>query len=131
MSDLISRAELFNRLSKTQEVDKTQIYMMLQEMPVKEQEEQKKKEIYSKARAIYGLHAQIDMVFEECAELQKELCKFKRGKPCMDGIAEEIADCEIMLEQMKYFFDMENDVDLIKKGKIERLNLRLSFADNA
>lgn len=131
MSDMISRAELFNRLSKENELDKTKIYMIMQEMPVQEMQEQRKKKIYNKAKVIYGLHAQIDMVFEEFAELQKELCKFKRGEPCMDGIAEELADCEIMLEQMKFFFDLEKDVELIKKGKIERLKLRLDLADDA
>ena len=131
MSDLISRAELFNRISGMPEVDKTKIYMILQEMPVKELQEERKNRIYEKAKEVYGLSAQIDMVFEEFAEMQKELCKFKRGKPCMDGIAGEIADCEIMLEQMKLFFDLQNDVDLIKKGKIERLDLRLKLHDNA
>ena len=39
----------------------------------------------------YGTQAQICMVFEEMAELQKELCKRLRGSENIDHVAEEIA----------------------------------------
>ena len=41
------------------------------------------------------------MMFEEMAELQKELCKNARGKDNRAEIAEEIADVHIMLDQME------------------------------
>ncbi|MGU9539616.1 hypothetical protein ACQX0N_11690 [Clostridium tepidum] len=83
------------------------------------------KEIYKKAISKYGLYAQIDMVFEEMSELQKELCKFKRGKSNISNIAEEIADVKIMLEQMALAFDIEDKVELQKDLKIKRLEERI------
>ena len=66
------------------------------------------------------------MVFEEMAELQKELSKHLRGKDNIDEIAEEIADVEIMLEQMKMLFDVEDRVGQYKSHKINRLNDRIN-----
>ncbi|CAM2952075.1 hypothetical protein HAHI6034_05625 [Hathewaya histolytica] len=85
----------------------------------------KNKEIYTKAIERYGLNAQIDMVFEEMSELQKELCKFKRGKKTVDNIAEEIADVTIMLEQMQLAFDIKDKVQFQKDLKVKRLENRL------
>lgn len=80
------------------------------------------------ALRIYGTQSQITMVFEEMAELQKELCKFLRGS--VDGeslarIAEEIADVEIMLDQMKLEFRCADAVRSAREAKIERLKGRL------
>ncbi|AAO36637.1 nucleoside triphosphate pyrophosphohydrolase (endogenous virus) [Clostridium phage phiCTC2B] len=83
------------------------------------------KEIYKKAISKYGLYAQIDMVFEEMSELQKELCKFKRGKSNISNIAEEIADVKIMLEQMELAFDIKDKVKFEKDLKIKRLEERI------
>lgn len=60
--------------------------------------------ILKKAIETYGEEAQTLMFFEEVAELQKELCKNARGKKNTREIAEEIADVEIMLEQMKMIY---------------------------
>lgn len=60
--------------------------------------EQKRSEaICRRALKTYGADAQITMVFEEMAELQKELCKHARVSDNKAHIAEEIADCLIML----------------------------------
>lgn len=66
------------------------------------------------------------MVFEEMSELQKELCKFKRGKDTLDNIAEEIADVKIMLEQMELAFKIKKKVEFQKEFKINRLKDRLN-----
>ncbi|BDR84904.1 nucleoside triphosphate pyrophosphohydrolase family protein [Clostridium tetani] len=87
--------------------------------------DKRNKEIYKKAISTYGLYAQIDMVFEEMSELQKELCKFKRGKSNMPNIAEEIADVKIMLEQMELAFDIKDKVEFQKDLKIKRLEERI------
>ena len=50
------------------------------------------KELYRLALSKYGPDAQTIMVFEEMAELQKELCKHARGANNKEYIAEEIAD---------------------------------------
>lgn len=57
-------------------------------------------DIYRAALEKWGADAQTLMVFEEMAELEKELCKNARGKDNRGSIAEEIADVQIMLEQM-------------------------------
>lgn len=83
------------------------------------------KDIYRQALKKWGSTAQVIMVFEEMAELQKELSKFLRGNWIGDNIAEEIADVEIMLEQMKLLFGIEELVDINKKYKLKRLAERV------
>ena len=58
--------------------------------------------IYRAALAAWGADAQTLMVFEEMAELQKELCKAARGRDNREQIAEEIADVEIMLALLAF-----------------------------
>ena len=89
----------------------------------------KNEEVYQKAITIYGSKNQIDMMLEEMSELQKELCKFRRGRNNLDNIAEEIADVEIMLEQMKIIFDVKDKVNIYKDFKIKRLEKRLEIID--
>ena len=74
--------------------------------------------------------AQITMVFEEMAELQKELCKHARGSDNKAHIAEEIADCLIMLEQMQILFDIRDDVNKFTMVKLERLKERIDERDS-
>ena len=64
-------------------------------------------------------------IFEEMSELQKELCKRARGKDNREAIAEEIADVQIMLEQMMILHDCEDLVEVQKFKKTHRLNVRL------
>ncbi len=68
---------------------------------------------------------QITMVFEEMAELQKELCKATRGQANILAIAEEIADVEIMLAQMKIYFGIADAVSRYKTYKLKRLEEKL------
>ena len=79
-------------------------------------------EIYKSAITKYGEHTQIDMAIEEMAELTQALSKYKRGKS--HNVEEEIADVEIMLEQMRLIFDSKK-VDEIKQEKIVRLDKRV------
>lgn len=83
--------------------------------------------VYERALAHYGAEAQTLMMFEEMSELQKELCKRSRGADNVDAIAEEIADVEIMLEQMKLLHDCKNDVSYHKVLKLERLADRMEM----
>lgn len=82
-------------------------------------------EVLQRALDTYGSTLQIAMVFEEMSELQKELCKYLRGKYSPENIAEEIADVEIMLEQMKMLFCCADDVRDVRRRKVERLKERL------
>lgn len=84
-----------------------------------------KEQIYKDALKEWGPELQIVMVFEEMSELQKELSKNLRGVENSTSIAEEIADVEIMLEQMKALFEVESQVDKFKMHKLGRLKARL------
>lgn len=97
----------------------------------------KQKDILDKAIEKYG-ELQLVKASEECCELAQALNKYY----CMrqaDGefnpmaslglktnIIEEIADVEIMIEQVKRLLAIKNrDVELIKEDKIERLGEKL------
>lgn len=67
-------------------------------------------EVLQRALDTYGSALQIVVMMEEMSKLQKELCKYLRGKYSPANIAEEIADVEIMLEQMKMLFCCADDV---------------------
>jgi len=82
--------------------------------------------ILKRAADTYGVNSQSVIYMEEAAELTKELSKKMRGFQNEDKIAEEIADVEIMLEQLKYLFGIENDVELNRQYKIYRLERRLN-----
>ena len=83
-------------------------------------------ELYRLALSTYGADTQTLMMMEEMAELQKELCKHSRGKNNKTGIAEEIADVQIMLEQMMLLHDCEGMVKYFKQKKLERLKDRVN-----
>lgn len=70
---------------------------------------------------------QVIVAIEELSELQKELCKSLRNKDKinLDNLIEEIADVEIMLEQMKIYFNLSNlKIILKKQEKIDRTKER-------
>lgn len=77
----------------------------------------------------YGAAAQTLMLFEEMAELQKELCKHARGRDNREAIAEEIADVQIMLAQMTMLHDCAVLVDEYIAIKLDRLRKRLEAND--
>ena len=81
--------------------------------------------IYRLALSTYGSEAQTLMMFEEMAELQKELCKHARGADNREAIAEEIADVKIMLEQMTILHNCKDMVEMQMKRKLQRLKKRL------
>lgn len=73
----------------------------------------------------WGNEAQVKMLLEEMAELQKEICKFWRGKQNHEEIADEVDDVEIMLAQIKMIFGIEEAVNRHRAAKIHRLQNRL------
>lgn len=85
------------------------------------------KEIDTLSQAIkqHGAPTQTIKAIEEMSELQKELCKHLADKNNVSEIAEEIADVEIMLTQMKLIFGCAFEVIEWKKKKIDRLADRL------
>lgn len=81
--------------------------------------------VLQRALDTYGSATQIVVMMEEMSDLQKELCKYLRGKYSPASVAEEIADVEIMLEQMKMLFCCTDDVRNERRRKVERLKGRL------
>lgn len=83
------------------------------------------KELYVRLIEKYGENMQCIVAMEEMAELQKELSKAIRGKQDINHIIEEIADVEIMLEQLKLIFRCENAVQEYKLSKLEKTRGKL------
>lgn len=85
-------------------------------------------EICRRALEAFGAEAQVIMAIEEMSELTKELCKNGRGQENTTHIAEEIADVEIMLQQMKMLFECAGQVETFRRYKLERLAERIKEA---
>lgn len=85
-----------------------------------------RRDAYAAAVSTYGKHSQLIMTMEEMAELTKELSKNIRGGKNITAISEEIADVEIMLEQLKIIFHNRAEVDRLRSEKLNRLIKRLT-----
>lgn len=77
--------------------------------------------LYQLSIALWGHQFQMNMAIEEMAELIKDLLKLCRGQRKPEQMAEEVADVQIMLEQLIYMFDISKQVDEWKEKKLERL----------
>ena len=85
----------------------------------------KTKDVYSAAIKKYGKISQLIMCMEEMSELIKELSTSIRGADNSSAISEEMADVEIMLEQLRIIYHNRSEVDTIKADKLRRLEQRL------
>lgn len=74
--------------------------------------------ICNKAIDTFGPAIQQVVAMEECGELIQAISKSIRGKE--HNIEEEIADVEIMIQQLKMIFDKDK-VEKIKQQKLYRL----------
>lgn len=83
-------------------------------------------QILRDALAVYGDKNQKIVAIEEMAELQKELCKNLGGAENYNCLAEEIADVQIMLEQMIMLYDCRADVVRWRREKLARLKIRMA-----
>lgn len=82
-------------------------------------------DLYAAAVKKYGKISQLIMCMEEMAELTKEISKSIRGADNSSAISEEIADVEIMLEQLRVIYHNRSEVDTIKADKLHRLAYRM------
>jgi len=86
-------------------------------------------DIQLKAIKVWGKESQIKKTIEELAELIAALSKYqlyeveKRHdkRILIKDISNEIADTEIMIEQIKHILKIENNVEICKKYKLKRL----------
>ena len=85
----------------------------------------KTRDIYTAAVKKCGKEHQLVLCMEEMAELTKELSKNMRGFKNTTNISEEMADVEIMLEQLRIIYGNRSEVDTIKAEKLLRLSERL------
>lgn len=79
-----------------------------------------KEKIYQEAIDLWGINSQMIKTIEEMSELTSELCHELYDKGSIESIIEELADVEIMIEQMKAIFP---SVEAIKNEKLKRLAL--------
>ena len=83
--------------------------------------------IYQKAIDHYGIRSQMIVAIEELSELQKELTKVLRDKADYRHLAEEMADVEIMMEQLRLMFHpITNMIGEYKENKLLRLNHQIN-----
>ena len=90
----------------------------------------RRKEIEGRAIRIYGENSQVDVAIEEMSELTKAILKYRRAENknkneaeyLEDDIIEEIADVQIMLDQMRIIF---GDTSSQEEYKLNRLWARM------
>ncbi len=89
-----------------------------------------REELYEKAIVRWGSELQIKVAIEECAELIKELAKYgrKENGSNVGKISEEIADVEVMMEQLKVLFKCKQRVEVFKEIKLNKIESWLSNA---
>lgn len=86
--------------------------------------------ICKRALDTWGKKSQMLMVVEEMSELMKEILKnINRDRDNLAEIIEETADVEVMLEQLKACYNIEDDVETYKAKKILRLEQSLNDWD--
>jgi hypothetical protein len=86
---------------------------------------EERQKVYANALVAYGEEKQCVVAIEEMSDVAKELCKVLRGKGDMEHLAEEVADATIMLEQVRYFFGINELVCKKMDEKIMRLENNL------
>lgn len=86
--------------------------------------EQDRLDIYNKASEVWGKALQIDLCVEELAELIQALCKLKRGKSG-EKVIEELADVYIMLEQIRFLLNSDQEIEQMIAYKLSRLKKRV------
>ena len=80
---------------------------------------------YGKALSHFGKVNKLVVALEELSECQKEICKVMRGESNLNHLAEEIADATIMLEQLRYFLGLNDQVCEKMDEKIARFDRKL------
>jgi hypothetical protein len=94
-------------------------------------DEKSRQAILERAVKTWGVQIQLVIALEEFAELSKEVAKTLRKKKLSENLADEIADAEIMLTQLRIVAHemgdgaLETLVEERKAFKIERLRTRL------
>ena len=87
-------------------------------------------ELIEQVTFYFGEKNQLIKAIEEMSELQKELCKVVLTPnltiKATDEVIDELADVEIMCDQLRHIFGISEQVDERKIFKIERLKKRIN-----
>lgn len=87
-----------------------------------------RQELYKKAMARWGYDIQENILIEECCELVQAIIKRRRHGKTKE-LLEELMDVEIMVEQIKFYYDCMcgqlAKMEQIKTRKLHRLEQRL------
>ena len=91
------------------------------------------KQLLERVITANGMNKQLDIAIEELSELIQAICKIKRRDSLSNesfavkgNLAEEMADVEIVLAELKLMFDNEDNVKEWKTYKLDRLEKRLN-----
>lgn len=82
-------------------------------------------DVFQMAKEQWGKDSQIRAAIEELCEASAALARFQNGKCAVDEVYEELADAEIMLEQMRCYFSSVH-IDVWKQKKLDRLKTKLN-----
>ena len=85
-------------------------------------------EICAKALKHFGAQSQKELLIEECAELIQALQHEKRGRINPEDICEEIADVQIMLNQISLLYP-QRLIHNATERKMSRLKKRIMLDD--
>ena len=84
------------------------------------------KELYKKCLDKWGIGTQMNMLIEESSELITAVSRIMRGRDkILNNLIEEITDVEIMIEQIKFAYNIKEKVLIERDRKLERLERRL------
>lgn len=88
-------------------------------------------EILKKAVVHFGVYPQLFMLCEEMAELTKAIMKCKRYdfECSTDNLMEEIADVEIMIQQMRIIFNSDT-INFYRIRKLKRLSDMIGYEED-
>lgn len=84
--------------------------------------QRKELELYKQVIAQKGEQHQVAVALGELSELAAELAKVFRGNENDNKICDEIADVEIVLNQLKLIYDKDK-IKMYKDFKLKRLEL--------
>ena len=87
------------------------------------------REVFVKALETFGPQKQMEKLLEEMAELAVEIGHYLDGRPDYTGIATEIADVGILLDQMVLLFQCGGRVQVERMQKVRRLAEKLEAKD--
>lgn len=83
------------------------------------------KSIFKQAVEKWGHTSQINMMIEECSEMITTLRHLDRGRASHADVCGEVADLEIMCEQMRVMFNPRT-INRFKVDKLLRLRKRIN-----